>query len=147
MGEIVHSRLLTGLIVTVLALPLSSCGTLGRIGLGIGKPRPDPVQQAETDAKVRNGGILGRSVTGRLKAEAVKEALNAEFQALEFSNPGQPVSWKSGDARGEVSAAQPYQVGSQNCRAYTHTVFLANAPETARGTACRNADGTWTPLT
>ena len=48
---------------------------------------------------------------------------------------------------GEVVAAQPYRVGSQDCRQYTHTVYPAGQPKNARGTACRNADGSWTPLT
>ena len=48
---------------------------------------------------------------------------------------------------GEVVAAQPYRVGSQDCRQYTQTVFTGTAGATARGTACRNADGSWTPLT
>ncbi|MCR5858930.1 hypothetical protein [Mesorhizobium sp. J428] len=48
---------------------------------------------------------------------------------------------------GEVAAAQPYRVGSQDCRQYTHTVTLGGAQNVARGTACRNSDGSWTPLT
>jgi surface antigen len=60
------------------------------------------------------------------------------------------VTWKSDRSAhyGEVMAAQPYRVGSQDCRQYTHTVFSGSgAGATARGTACRNADGSWTPLT
>ena len=34
-----------------------------------------------------------------------------------------------------------------NCRSYTHTIYIDGQPQTARGTACRNPDGTWTPLT
>ena len=58
------------------------------------------------------------------------------------------MTWK-GDRLGrygEVVAAQPYRVGSQDCRQYTQTVFTGGS-RTARGTACRNADGSWTPLT
>ena len=36
--------------------------------------------------------------------------------------------------------AQPYRVGSQDCRQYTHTVTIDGARQTARGTACRNPD-------
>jgi surface antigen len=45
-----------------------------------------------------------------------------------------------------VIAAAPYQVGSQNCRQYTHTVTSDGHEVKARGAACRNKDGTWTPL-
>jgi surface antigen len=78
-----------------------------------------------------------------------KRALQAEYQALEYSPAGKTVEWKnaSGSRSGEVVAAQPYQVGSQNCRQYTHTLRIDGTPQSARGTACRNDDGSWTPLT
>ncbi len=47
----------------------------------------------------------------------------------------------------EVIAAQPYRVGSQDCRQYKHTVITGAEQKTGRGTACRNPDGSWTPLT
>ncbi len=130
-----------------MAFAVSGCGTTGKPIFGAAKPAEKPGQQVLAAAKVKNGGILGAGIAGRLDEKALKSALDAEFQALEFSNPGAPVPWTSGASRGEVNAAQPYQVGSQNCRAYTHTVFASASPQTARGTACRNPDGTWTPLT
>ena len=30
-----------------------------------------------------------------------------------------------------------------SCRQYTHTVYIDGRPQTMRGTACRNPDGTW----
>jgi surface antigen len=48
--------------------------------------------------------------------------------------------------RGQVIAAAPYQVGKQNCRQFTHKVISGNRTLEARGAACRNANGTWTPL-
>ena len=78
-----------------------------------------------------------------------RKGLEAEYKALEYNTSGQKVTWKGDNAShyGEVVAAQPYRVGSQDCRQYTHTVFTGGAGVTARGTACRNADGSWTPLT
>ena len=58
----------------------------------------------------------------------------------------QGVTWQGSGESGEVVAAQPYRVGSQNCRQYKHTVTAGGTTQTARGTACRNADGSWTPL-
>jgi hypothetical protein len=61
---------------------------------------------------------------------------------------GQVVAWKS-QARGtagEVSAGTPYQVGQQNCRQYTHTATIRGVPVKGQGAACRNEDGSWTPL-
>ncbi len=92
-------------------------------------------------------GLLGSSA-GQLTAGDRKKALEAEYRALEYSPAGKAVSWSgSGSTSGDVTAAQPYQVGSQNCRQYTHTFSIGDASQTSRGTACRNADGSWTPLT
>src|SRR5450830_1607606 len=34
----------------------------------------------------------------------------------------------------------------RNCRSFSHTIYIDGRPQTARGTACRNPDGTWTSL-
>ncbi len=94
---------------------------------------------------------LGNGLVGNATLEPAerKRALQAEYQALEYSPAGKVVEWKnSASSRsGEVVAAQPYQVGSQNCRQYTHTIRIDGTPQSNRGTACRNEDGSWTPLT
>lgn len=92
-------------------------------------------------------GLLGNAAR-QLRPADRQKALEAEYKALEYANAGKPVNWQSstGSASGEVVAATPYQVGSQNCRQYTHSYTIAGAPQTSRGTACRNADGSWTPL-
>jgi len=56
------------------------------------------------------------------------------------------VAWTGRGVSGQVVAAAPYQVGSQNCRQYTHTVVSDGREAKARGAACRNTNGTWTPL-
>ncbi len=134
-------------IALLAALGLAGCGTDGKPLLGAAKPAEKPGQSVIAAAKVRGGGIIAGRLAGQLDEKALTAALDAEFQALEFSDPGASTPWSGGNARGEVNAAQPYQVGTQNCRAYTHTVFIGDAPQTARGTACRNTDGSWTPLT
>lgn len=95
------------------------------------------------------GGLVGGAVGAGLDESERRSALEAEYRALEHTPSGQPVPWTGKDAgrRGEVVAAQPYRVGSQDCRQYTQTVSIGNQPRTARGTACRNPDGSWTPLT
>ncbi len=123
-----------------LALAAAGCGAGGKPLLGSGG-----TERVVTQAKVKNGGIIA-SAGASLGGRALQAALDAEYQALEFSTPNQPVKWSAGGAKGEVAAATPYQVGEQNCRAYQHTVFSGATPATARGTACRNDDGTWTPL-
>ena len=95
-----------------------------------------------------NGGLIGGTVGSGLTERERRTALEAEYRALEYTPSGQAVAW-NGDAgrSGEVIAAQPYRVGSQDCRQYTHKVTISGQTGQARGTACRNADGSWTPLT
>ena len=96
-----------------------------------------------------NGGLVSRIGGVRLSGSDKARALEAEYKVLEGAPSGQTVSWEgSGDIKGEVMAAVPYQVGSQNCRQYTHSVVVKSgaAPLVARGAACRNKNGSWTPL-
>ena len=95
-----------------------------------------------------NGGLIGGALGEGLDSEDRRMGLESEYRALEYMPAGQGVKWQgSGSRSGEVTAAQPYRVGSQDCRQYKHEVTVGGAMRSARGTACRNADGSWTPLT
>lgn len=136
-------------------LAVSGCGTLGKGGPGAAiTPAPAATppagsKVATTIISAMGGGLVGGSIGSGLSDADKRKALEAEYKALEYTASGQKVTWKSDSSgrSGEVVAAQPYRVGSQDCRQYTHTVFNGTAGATARGTACRNADGSWTPLT
>ncbi|MEM5473420.1 hypothetical protein WNZ14_16940 [Hoeflea sp. AS60] len=95
-----------------------------------------------------NGGILPQDAAGSLTGPDRLRSLEAEYQALEKAPLGQVIAWKSqsSGAAGEVSAGTPYQVGQQNCRQYTHTATIRGLPVKGQGAACRNSDGSWTPL-
>lgn len=95
-------------------------------------------------------GIIGQNASVKLAGADRQRALEAEYRALEAAPGGQPVVWQGSGIRGSVVASAPYQVGSQNCRQYSHTVASSArgvGEQVARGVACRNANGTWTPLT
>ncbi len=92
------------------------------------------------------GGIVGRSGVEISNSDRSR-ALEAEYRALEAAPGFQPVTWEGRGVSGQVVAAAPYQVGSQNCRQYKHTLTSGGREVIARGAACRNANGTWTPLT
>ena len=72
----------------------------------------------------------------------------AHLRALQFGEPGVPVSWKSAETghRGTIVPGPAYQANGQTCREFSHTVYADARPQTGRGASCRNADGTWTPL-
>ncbi|MFP3386428.1 hypothetical protein, partial [Tritonibacter sp. SIMBA_163] len=64
------------------------------------------------------GGIVSRSGVTIGDSDRSR-ALEAEYRALEAAPGGQPVAWTGSSVSGQVVAAAPYQVGSQNCRQYT----------------------------
>jgi len=130
--------------IALVASVLAGCTTSGagrRVG---GLLSRSPPASAPYIAALQ-GGIVARSGVEMSKNDQ-QRALEAEYRALEAAPGGQPVLWKGSGVSGQVVASAPYQVGSQNCRQYTHTVTTEEREAKARGAACRNENGTWTPL-
>jgi surface antigen len=137
-------------------LVLSGClsGAADRAGggplalAGTNKPKTEKPVAADI-VKAMDGGLIAGSIGQGLEDSERNRALEAEYKALEHTPNGQIVTWRSEvSARyGEVVASQPYRVGSQDCRQYAHTVYGGGQSKAVRGAACRNADGSWTPLT
>lgn len=150
---VVNSAKLAG--VAALSIVLVGCnGTTGIRPLSfspISAPALTGTKPAGSDTILGalNGGILPQEAASTLSRPERLRALEAEYQALEKTPGGQSVAWASpfGGASGEVKAGTPYQVGQQNCRQYTHSAQINGTPVTGRGAACRNSDGSWTPLT
>lgn len=91
------------------------------------------------------GGIVGSEI-GRSLDEADRRAASyAEYSALEQGQSGAATPWRNPDSGhyGMVVPGRPYKLGAQDCRDYTHTIYIDGQPQTMRGTACRNGDGTW----
>ena len=91
------------------------------------------------------GGIIGNQIGAALDERDRQLAAAAEYQALEYGQPGQPTPWDNPQTqhRGQIVPGKPYQQAGQHCRTYTHTIYIGGEPQTARGTACRQPDGTW----
>jgi surface antigen len=146
-------RLTAGFLAATLAL--GGCATTNPgsgtvVGGFAGQPtRPASAPAGQAIINAMAGGLIGGNVGAGLSGSERVQALEAEYRALEYAPVGEAVVWgkKSSGRYGEVVAATPYRVGSQDCRQYTHTVHVGSTPNVARGTACRNADGSWTPLT
>src|SRR3974390_492276 len=94
------------------------------------------------------GGLIGNRIGAALDDEDKQRAYAAQMDALERGQSGAPVSWKNPDSGryGTVVPAPAYQEAGRNCRSYTHTIYIDGRPQTARGTACRNPDGTWATI-
>jgi surface antigen len=94
------------------------------------------------------GGILGGAIGANLDEHDRQRAFAAEVQALEYGEPGIPVGWRGeGPKRyGTVVPGAPYQSHGNKCRDYSHSIYIDGRPQIARGTACRNPDGSWSPV-
>ena len=94
------------------------------------------------------GGIVGNEIGRSLDARDRELARQAEYDAWERGPPRQPVRWRNPDngRYGEIIAEDYYYRGSLHCRDFVHRVWIDGRPQSMRGTACRNPDGTWTQV-
>lgn len=125
---------------------VSGCVTSGVERAASALPGVSEGRVASSIIAEMNGGLVAGVDLSQAER---RQALEAEYRALERTPVGQPVRWRNsgGNKSGEVTAAQPYRVGSQDCRQYTHALLMDGQPRSLRGTACRNPDGSWSPLT
>ncbi len=117
----------------------------GAIGSGFGN---GDGQVLATAIGALAGGAIGNAIGADLDEQDRREALNAEYQALEYTPSGKAVLWRNPSTGhyGRVVPSQTYDVGEQNCRQYTHTVYIGGEANILRGTACKERDGTWRPV-
>jgi surface antigen len=94
------------------------------------------------------GGLIGNRIGAAMDDEDKRFAYEAQMSALETGPSGAPVAWKNPDSGryGSIVPGPAYDQRGTKCRAYTHTIYIDGRPQTARGAACRNPDGTWTPV-
>ena len=86
------------------------------------------------------GALLGSHIGKRMdEADRLKAA-----QALEGTPTGQQVAWRNPDtgAQYNITPTRTYE-GAQPCRDFTVNANIEGKPETVKGKACRNADGSW----
>lgn len=123
-------------------------GALGGalIGSQIGGGLGERVAAAVAGAAI--GGLIGNRIGAGLDDEDKQRAYAAQMQALEGGPSGAPVAWRNPDSGryGSIVPGPAYDQRGVKCRQYTHTIYIDGRPQTARGAACRNPDGTWNPV-
>ncbi len=123
-------------------------GALGGalIGSQIGGGPSERVAAAVAGAAI--GGLIGNRIGAGLDDEDKQRAYAAQMQALEAGPSGAPVAWRNPDSGryGSIVPGPAYDQRGVKCRQYTHTIYIDGRPQTARGAACRNPDGTWNPV-
>jgi surface antigen len=98
-------------------------------------------------SSVANAGVLGNGIGTGLDDRDRQRAYDAELRALEMGEPGDPVGWRGATGRyGTVVPGAAYEARGARCRDYSHTIYVDGKPQTARASACRNPDGTWSPI-
>lgn len=156
----------TPLFALVLLAGCSSGTVQGPVGPTLNRPNPDLGQMqpqpqpaltpaslpmAASPAAVPGGGVtsdistyVDGSVIARLSPRDRGEASSAQYNALTFGRPGAPRAWV-GDAgvSGQVMVGPYVRVNNIDCRDFTHTVTVGGTPLAKKGTACREADGSW----
>jgi surface antigen len=125
---------------------LVGAGTGALLGNAIGGAAGN--RAAGTIAGAAIGGMIGNRIGAAMDDEDKRRAYAAQVQALDGGPSGAPVAWRNPDSGryGSVVPGPAYQQEGRNCRQYTHTIYIDGRPQTARGAACRQADGTWAPV-
>ncbi|MCW5695250.1 MAG: hypothetical protein KIS96_00805 [Bauldia sp.] len=126
-----------------LAATLSACATSNTVPGGV--PTVQLAQAAEGSVTL-TAGLIGNAIGIDLPAADKQAGLLAEYRALELGTAGTPVSWTGSNVRGDVVPGARYRVNEYECRDYTHTIYRASGTEAARGTACREPNGNWSPV-
>lgn len=124
---------------------LVGAATGAAVGNAVGASAGNPVAGAVTGAAI--GGLIGNRIGATLDDEDKRRAYAAQVQALESGTAGAPVAWRNPDS-GRYGSIVPGAASDNNgrsCRQYTHTIYIDAKPQTARGTACRQPDGSWAP--
>jgi surface antigen len=126
----------------------ASLGTLGGAvaGAAIGQAFGGGTGRiAATAAGALIGGFIGNQIGARMDEQDRQYFAAAQYQALET---GQAQRWSNPQSGvyGDSTTGPVVTVNNAQCREFTNTIYIGGSPETARGTACRNPDGTWTPI-
>jgi surface antigen len=132
--------------------PRENTGTLlgalsgAAVGAAIGGHGAAAVGGALAGAAV--GGLIGNRIGASLDAEDRRRAYAAEMAAMEAEGAGGPIEWRNPNSGhyGMIVPGPVYVERGTRCRRYTHTIYVRGQPEVARGVACRNPDGSWTPV-
>jgi surface antigen len=133
------------------------------LGLSVAACTADsgPKEVGGTAVGAVTGGLIGNAIGGSVGNRAAGTVIGAAIGGLFGNRIGAamddedrrrayaaPVAWRNPDSGryGNVVPGPAYQANGATCRQYTHTVYVDGTPQSARGTACRNPDGTWTTL-
>ena len=97
-------------------------------------------------ASALGGALIGGYIGHKLDNRDKQMAAEAATRAFEQNRSGQASVWSNPDSgnSGSITPTRTYQLASgQYCRQYHQSIVIGGEPQTAYGTACRQADGSW----
>jgi len=153
-------RLMKLSVVALVAVPLVGCQTMQDnpkqtagtlVGAGLGALAGSQIGSGKGQlAAVAIGALAGAYLGGELGASLDRAdkmyAQRTTQESLEYNQAGQAKSWRNPDSghAGTVMPTRTYvSADGQNCREFEQTIYVDGKQETAKGRACRRADGTW----
>ena len=105
-----------------------------------------PAQTISTAAATTDASaFVDATAFGLLSAKSKTEVAGAQFNALQFGRVGAPRNWQGDSGQSGAITVGPYvRVNLIDCRDFTNTVTISGQSYVKKGTACREADGSWT---
>lgn len=100
-------------------------------------------------AGVLAGGLIGNKIGKSLTCQEQQYHQETAQDALEYRPTGTSSSWTNPDTghSGYVTPTKTYTVSDGTpCREFTQTIYVDGEYEEIQGTACRQNDGTWKPV-
>lgn len=143
-------RLSQIIVMFVAAAGLAGCGSLGgtnQSSWGNQFGNAVPVVSGE-EASTAIAVLLNNDFGRALEPSDHKAVAQAQKRALRARGNGVAVAWQN-EATGRSGQVRPgpvYSVNDTTCREVTHLMILNGSQLTARGTACREKNGTWKTL-
>jgi len=137
------------------ALTLAACATAPTMSPVATAPTLAPVDPAQLSAPATArataasmtdvSAFIDAAALGQMSEKSRLEASGAQFNALQFGRVGAPRNWVGDNGQAGAVTVGPYvRVNLIDCRDFTHTVTIGGQSFAKSGTACREADGSWT---
>ena len=137
------------------AFALTACATAPSVTSIATAPTVAAVDPAQLSAPADSRAVaasmtdvstfIDPAALGLMSAKSKEQAAGAQFNALQFGRVGAPRNWVGDNGQAGAVTVGPYvRVNLIDCRDFTHTVTIAGQSYEKKGTACREADGSWT---
>lgn len=102
-------------------------------------------------AGVVAGGFLGNKIGSSLDCQDQQSHYDASQDALEHKKTGQSAGWENPDTgnSGKITPTKTYtSKDGMPCRDFTQTIYIEEDEEyeEVKGSACRQPDGSWKPV-